>query len=70
MAFCVLIFLFLIVIRFSYVISLATLYIEFVKLLFSGMQNISGQIDFRFVDSFVSLILIVLIPIILVSIKK
>jgi len=68
--FVFLIFLFLIVIRFSYVISLATLYIEFVKLLFSGVHNISGQIDFRFVDGFVSLILIVLIPTILVSIKK
>lgn len=68
--FVFLIFLFLIVIRFSYVISLATLYIEFVKLMYSGVQNISGQIDFRFVDGFVSLILIVLIPIILVSIKK
>ncbi|HMN50002.1 MAG TPA: ABC transporter permease [Ignavibacteriaceae bacterium] len=65
-----LIFLFLIVIRFSYLISLATLYIEFIKLMFSGVKNISGQIDFRFVDGFVSLILIVLIPIILVIIKK
>ena len=68
--FVFLIFLFLIVIRFSYVISLATLYIEFIKLMFSGVKNISGQIDFRFVDGFVSLILIVLIPIILVIIKK
>ncbi len=60
----------LIIFRFNYLVSLIGLYYEFVRLLLNQEQNLSGQIDFRFDDALVSLVLIILIPIALISIKK
>lgn len=60
----------LIIFRLEYLISLAGLYFEFIRLLLKQEPNIYGQIDFRFVDAFVSLVLIILLPIILLSVKK
>lgn len=68
--FLLLLYVLLIIFRFDYLVSLIGLYFEFVRLLLNQEQNLSGQIDFRFDDALVSLVLIIIIPIVLISIKK
>jgi peptide/nickel transport system permease protein len=60
----------LIIFRLEYLINLAELYFEFVRLLIKQEPNISRQIDFRFIDALISLVLIILLPIVLISVKK
>jgi peptide/nickel transport system permease protein len=64
------IFALLVIFRFDYLFQLAGLYLEFVKLALKHEQDITGQLDFKFVDNFVSLILIIFIPILMISVKK
>ena len=45
-----------------YLIALVQLYSQFIYLFIIGTENILNQIDFRFIDVFVSLILIVAVP--------
>jgi peptide/nickel transport system permease protein len=65
-----LIFALLAIIRYEYLFDLAGLYMEFLKLFLRQEQDIVGQLDFKFVDNFVSLVLIILIPIVLISVEK
>ncbi len=53
-----------------YLTNLVYLYIQFFSLLINGAENISNQIDFRFIDSFASLILIFTVPIFILLSKK
>jgi peptide/nickel transport system permease protein len=68
--FLLLLFVLFAIFRFESIINLAVLYVEFIKLTFKQDQNLAGQVDFKFIDNFVSIILIVAIPIILISSKK
>ena len=68
--FLILLYLILIVFRIDYEFELIALYFQFIKLIFGREQNISNQIDFKFIDGFLSLFLFFFIPILLVTIKK
>lgn len=59
-----------VIFRVGYIFDLAGLYFEFAGILLKQEKNLAGQIDFRFIDGFISLLLFFLIPIILISIKK
>ncbi|MDP2366533.1 MAG: hypothetical protein Q8M94_22490, partial [Ignavibacteria bacterium] len=53
-----------------YLINLVQLYIQFIYLFVNGTENILNQIDFRFIDSFASMILIIAIPILILLSKR
>lgn len=53
-----------------YLINLVQLYIQFIYLFINGTENILNQIDFRFIDSFASIILIIAIPILILLSKR
>ena len=53
-----------------YLIDLVQLYIRFIYLFIIGTGNIINQIDFRFIDVFVSTVLIIAVPIFILLSKK
>ncbi len=63
-------FILLIVLRFNLLIGLVELYIKFIGLIFKDSKSLFTQIDFRFIDNFISLVLIFVIPFILFFSKR
>ena len=53
-----------------YLIALVKLYSQFIYLFIAGEGNILNQLDFRFIDAFFSLIMIIIIPIIILLSKS
>lgn len=68
--FLLILFVLLIVLRFNPLIGLVELYIKFIGLIFKDSKSLFTQIDFRFIDNFISLALILIIPFILYFSKQ
>lgn len=68
--FLLMLFVLLIVLRFDLLIGLVELYLKFIGLLFKDSKSLFAQIDFRFIDNFISLALIFIIPFILFFSKR
>lgn len=60
----------IVITSYDYLISLAVLLISFINLYFKNHNYISNQIDFRFIDSVFSILLIAIVPVLFISIKK
>lgn len=65
--FIVLILGLIITLRFGYVIDLLTVYYLFFQTLLAEKENVSSFITFPFIDSFISICLILLLPIVILS---
>ncbi len=68
--FLLILFVLLIVLRFNLLIGLVELYIKFIGLIFKDSKSLFTQIDFRFIDNFISLALLFVIPLILFFSKR
>jgi len=56
----------IIILRFGYIIDLLTVYFLFFQTLFAGKENVNSFITFPFIDNFISLCLIFLLPIVII----
>lgn len=68
--FVLFIYLLLFLIRFDLIIGLLNLSVRFVLLLYSGNNEIKSQVDFSFLDSIISAVLFLIIPVLLITIKN
>ncbi len=68
--FVLFIYLLIFLIRFDLIIGLLNLSVRFVLLLFSGSNEIKSQVDFSFLDSIISAVLFLIIPVLLITIKN
>ncbi len=68
--FVLFIYLLISLIRFDLIIGLLNLSVRFVLLLFSGSNEIKSQVDFSFLDSIISAVLFLIIPVLLITVKN
>lgn len=68
--FVLFIYLLIFFIRFDLIIGLLNLSVRFVLLLFSGTDEVESQVDLSFLDSIISAVLFLIIPVLLITIKN